>query len=228
MNPVPCSWPSGLERELHRLVGRVLDVEIPWEHAPWTATWRVVVDRERTLYLKTSPRSRREVGITQRVHAIAPGIVPAVIADDLVPGDGMQWFLLDDVGAVSHDSVGAHRACETTEALARIQRLVAGDDTLRRMLPQCPGSGLLSVLWDHHRWSRSLLHADPEVGRLDHAWETIERNGATIEALTRPVRMLPDTLVHGDLWPGNMGRDAVVLLDWADAMWGPGASMSST
>ena len=222
MNSEPPSWPSGLERELQRRAGEIVDVEIPWEHAAWTATWRVVVDRGRTVYLKRSPRSRREVSITKRVHAIAPDIVPAVIADDLAPGDSMHWFLLGDAGAFSHGPADARRACETTEALARIQRLAAKDDVLRRMLPQCPGRGLLGVLRDHHEWSRSLLQADAEVGRLEHAWATIERNAATIDLLTTPLQMLPDTLVHGDLWPGNMGRDAVVVLDWADAMWGPG------
>jgi aminoglycoside phosphotransferase (APT) family kinase protein len=118
----------------------------------------------------------------------------------------------------------------------------SGRRVARRALPASLFA-CLAVLHAHHRnrahgadglvrvsagWFRDGLCREHVLPRLRTrpglddaaAWVAAVADHPTVAAVLASV---PATLVHGDCHPGNIlaGRDGAVLIDWANARWGP-------
>ncbi|MGC1212144.1 MAG: aminoglycoside phosphotransferase family protein [Micromonospora sp.] len=171
-----------------------------------SAIWRL--DGEHgTAWLKQVPVFfRHEAAVLRWLARAAPGATPPLLADDgtgrvlldHVPGEDRYEAGPDERAAIAVD----HHAIQL-RAVDDVPGLVAAG------VPDLRGPGLA-------RWIRAALAphdvsaADDLLAGLDDRLAEVRRCG------------LPDTLVHGDLHPGNVRSDGRkrVIIDWGDAFVG--------
>ncbi|TDC43099.1 aminoglycoside phosphotransferase family protein [Micromonospora sp. KC213] len=144
---------------------------------------------------------RHEAAVLRHLNLLAEGRVPVLLAAD----DSTGRMLLDHVPG--EDRYGA----DTTERVAiaadqhdlQVRTLPAVDDLVADGVPDLRGPAL-------DRWIRALIPADAPLDGLAERLAEVARCG------------LPDTLVHGDLHPGNVRGDGHrrVIIDWGDAFVG--------
>jgi hypothetical protein len=203
-------------------VGEVESIEVPWDNTPWSATWRLTTAVGGSCYLKRTPRSRLEVSITERLHEIAPEVVPRVLVGDLVPDAEMRWFILGDVGDCDQDDLDPDVAIPAVEALGGLQRRAATAEDLASLLPDCRATHLFEAAGHEHAWALTGNWRPRERDRIDSAWDRILQHSSVFEELAHALASLPDTVVHADFWSRHISRPPIHIIDWADAVWGPG------
>lgn len=218
----PDAVPAEAQVQLRTRFGAVRTIEVPYEHSPWSATWRVEFASGKTSYLKRIPRSRPEVTITALLHDLAPDVVPEVLAADLMADSEMRWFVVSDAGDCDHDELDPTLAEPAAEALAQLQRLTTGSAPVASVLPNCAAGRLAAVAAEEYRWAATGAWPTMERERLDDAWERITKRRHAFDWLAATLAYLPDTVAHADFWSRHISRPPVRFIDWADAVWGPG------
>ncbi|MEH0933761.1 aminoglycoside phosphotransferase family protein [Micromonospora psammae] len=156
-----------------------------------------------TTWLKQVPGFfRHEAAVLRRLAAVAPGRTPTLLADD---GDGRM--LLDHVPG--EDRYGAdlaeRQAIAADHHALQVRAVPAVAELVAAGVPDRRGAALAA-------WIRSALapHAAAALDGLEARLAEVARCG------------LPDTLVHGDLHPGNVRGDGDrrVIIDWGDSFVG--------
>jgi hypothetical protein len=183
---------------------------------PLGAVLRVRSDGH-AMFLKCAPPAfAREASITHALWRRTPASVPAVIA--IEPAE--NWLLMHDHGGRLVD-----REAEATwpEALGAVAMLQRSWVSWAAEIPAAGGQArpldlLVSAI-------PQLLDRDGFGSRLEpemrEAWiAATPRLVAECEALLAVG--LPDTLIHGDLHPGNIvaTSDGYVVVDWSDTAVG--------
>ncbi|MFJ6195382.1 phosphotransferase family protein [Micromonospora sp. NPDC092111] len=155
-----------------------------------------------TAWLKQVPAFFRHEAAVLRQLRDEPA-TPTLLADD---GDGRM--LLDHVPG--EDRYGADTAERDATAAdhhpLQVRAVRATDQLVAAGVPDLRGAALA-------RWTRSALAphaADGQLAGLDDRLDEVARCG------------LPDTLVHGDLHPGNVRGDGQrrTIIDWGDSFVG--------
>ncbi len=168
----------------------------------------------------TPPFLADERGVLARVAALAPGLGPAVLAHDgdrrLVlldeaPGDD-QWGLADErvIDTMVERWMAVQRA--STDDLGHLLSLGAADLRPAALVPAVAAAAARPE-------TRGALSAT-ERGHLDRLLDGLPARLAAVAECG-----LPDTLLHGDLHPGNWRRrvspaERLTLLDWGDVAVG--------
>jgi aminoglycoside phosphotransferase (APT) family kinase protein len=213
-HPLRAPWaePSGPARTLAWAEGELQRLGRPVGNAAQQRTWNLSaiwrLDGVRgPVWLKQVPAFfQHEAAVLRWLGERAPGYAPVLLADD-----GAGRMLLDHVpgedlydGAVDlREAIAADHHAVQLRTVEEVEQLVALGVPDRRAEPLA-------------RWIRGALapYQTDAVGGLL----------AGLHARLEAVREcgLPDTLVHGDLHPGNVRGDGDrrVLIDWGDAVVG--------
>ncbi|SCG67725.1 phosphotransferase family protein [Micromonospora coxensis] len=195
------TWARAVLDRLGRPAGEVT------QRRTWnlSAIWRLDSPHA-TAWLKQVPGFfRHEAAVLRRLGSLTPGRVPVLLADD---GDGRM--LLDHVpGEDRYGADPAERAAIAADQHdLQVRALPLVDDLVADGVPDLRGPALA-------RWIRATIppSALPSTNPLDGL---AERLAQVAEC------GVPDTLVHGDLHPGNVRGDGVrrVVIDWGDAFVG--------
>ena len=170
-----------------------------------SAIWRMDVAGEPVAWLKQVPAFfRHEPAVLGLVAGVAPGLVPPLLAA------GEQGrMLLAHVPGPDPFGAGADVCARIAEHWHPVQAALAGrvDEIRATGLPD------------------PRLTVESLSGAAEPYRDTIDGLAAVLDEL--PARLaalaacgLPDTLVHGDLHPGNtrLTGDGVVIMDWGDAV----------
>ncbi|WP_200211406.1 aminoglycoside phosphotransferase family protein [Micromonospora coerulea] len=191
-------------RELDRL-GRPVTAVAQQRTWNLSAIWRLDGEQH-TAWLKQAPACYRHEGAVLRwLSYTVPGATPILLADDgagrllldHVPGEDRYAADVDERAAIAAD----HHAIQLRAA--DVAGLVAAG------VPDRRGPALAG-------WIRAALAphdtsvVDDLLAGLDDRLDEVRRCG------------LPNTLVHGDLHPGNVRGDGPrrVIIDWGDAFVG--------
>lgn len=172
-----------------------------------SAIWRLDAGGAPVAWLKQVPRFfGHEPAALSLVAGYAPGLVPPLLA----AGDEGRMLLAHVPGEDRHDA-GADVCARIAEAFHPVQARFAGriDDLLGAGLPD----GRLSA-------EPLRRVAEPYLDTVDGLRDLIAGLPRRLDAVA--ACGLPDTLVHGDLHPGNtrFDGDRPVILDWGDATAG--------
>jgi hypothetical protein len=151
--------------------------------------------------------------LLHRLSEARPGEVPAPIAID----EKRAWMLLADLGPPLARETDVSRWIDALRGHARLQRSFA--DQQDRLLSFTCVDRRLAVL---DRELDRLLGPNPATEQLEPAEraQLPRRADQLHEAISELATIgLPETLLHGDLHPGNLAvRDGKVLaFDWTDA-----------
>ncbi|HEU4347557.1 MAG TPA: phosphotransferase [Actinoplanes sp.] len=172
-----------------------------------SAIWRLDVAGEPVAWLKQVPRFfRHEPAVLGLVAGVAPGLAPPVLA----AGEQGRMLLAHVPGTDQHDA-GLDLRARIAEQWHPIQTTFAGrvDHLLAAGVP------------DRRLTVESLAAvAQPYLETIDGLPKVIEDLPARLDALAGCG--MPDTLVHGDLHPGNTraAGGTVVIMDWGDSTAG--------
>jgi hypothetical protein len=172
-----------------------------------SAIWRLDAGGAPVAWLKQVPAFfRHEPAALGLVSGAAPGLVPPLLA----AGDAGRMLLAHVPGEDGYDA-GADVCARIAELFHPVQVHFAGrvDDLLAAGVPD----RRLSV-------APFARLAEPYLGSIAGLGELIADLPRRLDALA--ACGLPDTLVHGDLHPGNARLDGagVVIMDWGDCTVG--------
>jgi hypothetical protein len=236
-----------VRRRLDRLDGGAAPHEPPWARVGWfarTATWMVermaeaglattegprlayegplaAVLRARSdgeaIFLKcAAPVFGHEASITHALARRTPDLLPTVIASE--PAE--NWLLMRDYGGRLLDRGPEAAWVEAVPRLVELQRswIGATDDIAAAGGQTRPIDDLAAAV-------PAMLDRDDLGGRLApdvrEAW--IAAIPRLVDACAALIELgVPDTLVHGDLHPGNIvvSTNGPVVVDWSDAAVG--------
>ncbi|HEX5205086.1 phosphotransferase family protein [Paractinoplanes rhizophilus] len=167
-----------------------------------SAIWRLDRDGRTVAWLKQVPSFfAHEPDALRLVDAVRPGLVPPLIA----AGDQGR-MLLAHVEGTDRYGAGADLCARIAEAFVPVQAELAG----------APG---LSVIPAGRLDVRRV--AAPYFDKIDGLEALIDSLPGRLEAVAECG--LPDTLVHGDLHPGNTRTDdagRLTIMDWGDCTVG--------
>ncbi len=172
-----------------------------------SAIWRLDVAGAPVAWLKQVPRFYgHEAAVLGLVAGVAPAFVPPLLA----AGDQGRMLLAHVPGHDGHGAGAAVRA-RIAEDFHAVQVAFAGraDELLAAGVP------------DARLDARALAEvAQPYLDEIDGLRALIGDLPARLDAVA--ACGLPDTLVHGDLHPGNarLGGGGPVLMDWGDSTLG--------
>ncbi|MGH3906709.1 MAG: phosphotransferase family protein [Pseudonocardiaceae bacterium] len=206
------------------LLGADVNVEPVGEISPWSGTW-LVRGKGETVFLKRTPRSRREALVVAAMSRIHPRLIPAVITTDVSPTTPERWFLLADAGECDRAALPVSVSVEVARTVGELQRLCANEAELSSLLPRCLAAELLDVALSCCRWALNGKWPPGEGEFLTAAKsDLIAASGAARHVGAALDRVAP-SVVHGDLWAGNVARrrNRIVFVDWGDAFWGVGS-----
>ncbi|MEU4815769.1 phosphotransferase [Micromonospora aurantiaca] len=204
------AWATG---ELRRLGRRVTAVA---QQRTWnlSAIWRLDTDQG-PAWLKQLPSfARHEPEVLGRLPSVAglPGDTNSLIGVPVVlAADGEGRMLLDDVPGEDRYGAGEGERAAVAAGHHLVQRRACGivGELVAAGVPDLRGARLAD-------WIRERL-----------AGHDVSAAAGLLDGLDRRLRQvadcgLPDTLVHGDLHPGNVRGDAghLTVIDWADSFAG--------
>lgn len=249
---LPWPWPfsrgdltAGLRRSLRDLSLRVTDVQpmvisrrrpsigdlrglqVSYKGNSGEGSCRLVVKEPRgTTRSGLAGAGRREVGVYQFLAGQLPVIIPSLIA----ASSSGDWLLLECVSP-SRDSSRWQRK----DYLKAIEALAALHDRFWSL-----GEDLSAFTWLSRPISKDF---EVHVAAGAHAVETIRFRGepaslalaaekmqllesliAKADRIIAPLRKEPNTLLHGDYWPGNisvMKDGSQIVYDWQLTAIGP-------
>ena len=178
----------------------------PVQQRSWnlSAIWRMHTAHGIAAWLKQVPSFfAHEPRAIELVRAIAPGLAPAVIASD---ADGRM--LLTDVPGDDGYGASVDVRARIAELLHPLQARYAGEYTALR------AAGLPDRRLSRERFVEV---AAPWEDRIPGIRSLIDDLPARLVGIERCG--LPDTVVHGDLHPGNtrIGAGDPVIIDWGDS-----------
>jgi Phosphotransferase enzyme family len=205
------------------MVERMADAGLPIAEAPrlvyqgpLAAVLRARSDR-RAMFLKcAAPAFANEASITHALGRRTPEAVPAVLASDA----GENWLLMEDHGGRLLEPEPDDAWVEALRGVAALQRAWIGF------------THEVSAAGGQTRPLERLASAIPQMLDRDGLGDRMTREvrEAWIAATPKLVQAcaalidvgLPDTLVHGDLHPGNIvvTPNGYVVVDWSDAAVG--------
>ncbi|MEV4638875.1 aminoglycoside phosphotransferase family protein [Actinoplanes sp. NPDC049548] len=207
--PLRAPWavpggPAASLRWAAEALGR--DDVVAVQHRTWnlSAIWRLEAGGAPVAWLKQVPSFfRHEAAVLRLVDAVVPGLVPTVLASGdegrtllaHVPGEDRYGADTPFCAEVARDfhPVQEHFVTRTSELFA---------------------AGVPDRRLSYGRFARVAAPWLDTVDGLQAVLEELPARLAAIDACG-----LPDTLVHGDLHPGNVrsaGADRVIV-DWGDA-----------
>jgi hypothetical protein len=169
-----------------------------------SAIWRLDAGGVPVAWLKQVPRFfRHEPAVLGLVAGVAPGLVPPLLA----AGDEGRMLLAHVPGEDGHGA-GAQVCATVAAGLHPVQAHFAGRT----------GELLAAGVPDRRLAAPAFARvAEPFLGRIAGLRELLAGLPRRLDEIA--ACGLPDTLVHGDLHPGNarVGDGAPVILDWGDA-----------
>ena len=176
-----------------------------------SAIWRLDADGVPVAWLKqVPPFFAHEAAVLSLVAGVAPGLAPPVLA----VGDAGRT-LLAHVPGEDRFGAGADFCALVAEDIHPVQAHFAGRTA------ELLAAGVPDGRPDAAEIARV---AEPYLHAVDGLPELIEGLPGRLAAVA--ACRLPDTLVHGDLHPGNVRADGSgrrVIVDWGDATVGPAA-----
>jgi hypothetical protein len=195
------------------------------EPCSWSQCFKAETNRGDIFYVKSTPRSRLEAYVTSVLHQYCPDIVPAVLADDLLPEHAWRWFLLENAGDSDHENLPLETAVQAAFVLGRLQSILAQEMTLASLLPHCRADRLQAAALSVCEWAHRTA-APEQRSDLIHLHGTLHRASDFFHHIGENLAYLPPTCVHGDLWSGNIAKysGSVRIIDWGDALWGVGGA----
>ena len=170
-------------------------------------------------YFKAVPESlRRECAVTAYLAQHFPTAVPQVIATE----SARRWLLmaacpgrtLDTVtDVVSWERAAMQYARLQVACVPRVRELGALGCVRRSLDTLAEAIGPLSTDTAAHRPGEPDGLSTAEIARLQACVPLLQRHCEQLAAYG-----IPDTLEHGDLWPGNflVDQDTCVIIDWED------------
>ena len=169
------------------------------------------------LYLKAcSPLFAHEPAVTAWIAALAPGVVPAVLAVDHA-----RACLLMEALPPAQPGLGVEQErVATCAAMAQVQAAVAGrGDELRAA--GAPDRALSSTGRDLAEMLREMPDGQVDASRRRELEGGVERAVGLLEELAA-CALPDDVLVHGDLHAANVvvASGGAVVFDWSDACLG--------
>jgi aminoglycoside phosphotransferase (APT) family kinase protein len=161
------------------------------------------------------PHFHAEPALTRLVAEIVPEHAPEVIATD----DARAWLLLEEMAGAEDDDA------DPPPGLGPAAARIAATTQLRSLdhLPEVRAAGVpVRSLAATLTAFDQILAGSVELDLLTTAELDAARSRRhAVHALVDELGSLgiPDTLVHGDLHPGNVAHDgdSLVLYDWSDA-----------
>ncbi|MEP6650324.1 MAG: aminoglycoside phosphotransferase family protein [Lapillicoccus sp.] len=182
-------------------------------------TWNLSVvvtaptDEGEAWFKATPPFLADEGGVIRRVARVDPELVPVLLAHD----PGRRAILMDHIPGEDQFDLADEAVVE-----AMVRRWVG----VQAVLVDDVEHGLAVGARDH-RSAALLADAQDLLGRAEVRTALTDSDRAAVETLVAelPRRLddiaacgLPDTLLHGDMHPGNWRRDGdrLTLLDWGD------------
>ncbi|MEV6343961.1 phosphotransferase [Actinoplanes sp. NPDC051851] len=178
----------------------------PLQMRTWnlSAIWAFLSpERSPVAWLKQVPSFyAHEPAVLSLVDEVAPGLVPYVMA---AGGDGRM--LLAHAPGEDRYGAGLDVCTAVMHAFAPVQEYFAG------RIPELLTSGLPDHRLDAGRFA---CVAGPYLDGIPGLPELIDGLPARLAAAAECG--LPDTLIHGDLHPGNVrtAPDGLVIVDWGD------------
>lgn len=159
----------------------------------------------------TAAFAGHEAASIRLVRQHDPGLAPEVLADDR----SRRLLLMGNASGVDCWDADVETLCVVVRRWVAVQAAVAdgardGASGLRTWLPA-------SLLADLPALLAGEAGGTLDAAELDAAWRLVDRLPELLCELASAG--LPDTLVHGDLHPGNMLSDGVahMLVDWAES-----------
>lgn len=201
-----------------------MSVQPVGEISPWSGTW--LVRRESTsFFLKRTPRSRPEPLVVAAMSSIEPQLIPAVITTDVSPLTFDRWFLLANAGDCDRSALPVDVSAAVAGTVGSLQRRCSDQTALSSLLPTCLAGELLDVASSCCRWALTGEWPPSDREFLRAAEVALAAASGAGRRVTASLERAPPTLVHGDLWAGNIARSGgrVVFIDWGDAFWGVGS-----
>jgi hypothetical protein len=196
------------------------------EPTSWSCVYRLDLVSGTHLFVKGTPRTRAEALVTERLGSRCPPFAPQVLIPDLLPTTSWRWFVLEDVGESQKTALTPSQACTVARALGTLQHCTENDPVLPCLLTDCSAYQIYRRLLAVCSWAIQAEQALPWRDELHRLTNCLERAPSFFDDLATALAEVPDTIIHGDLWPGNLvltGTDTC-FLDWGDALWGIGGT----
>jgi hypothetical protein len=176
---------------------------------PLSSVLKLDTDGGVVFFKAVFPLFHHEPVLTSKLSARHPGLVPDVLAIEGARG----WMLMRELPGTPIGDQAANLWSEGLRVAASIQKMWIGRD-----------EELLS-LGVHDRTLQALEHdLATTLARIELSPEDQARFKASLPTFARASAELgagavPETLVHGDLHPGNVMRagDEVRVFDWSDS-----------
>ncbi|MEV6595918.1 aminoglycoside phosphotransferase family protein [Actinoplanes sp. NPDC051346] len=208
-SPLRAPWavPGGPDASLRWAFGQLgRDDIVASQQRTWNLSgiWRLDADGEPVAWLKEVPTFfAHEAPVLRLVAETAPGLVPVLLA-----ADDAGRTLLAHVPGEDRYGAGASFCAEVARDFHPVQVRFA--TRVRELLAAGVPDGRPCL----DRLARVAAPWRDTVEGLDELMEELPARLAAVDACG-----LPDTLVHGDLHPGNVRESTAgrVILDWGDA-----------
>lgn len=194
-----------------------------WEPCEWSRVYRLQLRDGPRLFVKGTPRSRKEAQVTQHLSTLCSTCIPHVLVADLVPSASWRWFVMEDAGQTEVSALSRPLALEAARTLGWLQRHAHQDQTLLPLLIRCEGDRLQQQAIEVCRWAMQQQAPEVQTDLQRIAWH-FQQADAFFGEMAEQLAELPATIVHGDFWSGNIAvaGNEVRFIDWGDALWGPG------
>jgi fructosamine-3-kinase len=212
--------------QLQTVVPQTIQQVSLWGSATsWSVVYRLDLEDGTSVFAKGTPRQRNEAAVIRHLNLLSETAVPRVLITDLLSTACWQWFLLEDAGGTAATQLTLAQAVIVAQTLGQLQRMTQRDAVLPSLLPDCSANNLHAQILALCHWALT-EQASPwqeEVCPLVHALEQASPVFADLAAVLAEV---PATIIHGDLWAGNLvlTDHGVCFLDWGDALWGIGGT----